>query len=106
MSDTEQNELDNAYDLDKNYELAKGIVGDVLNDKPADAVDKMNDIMMDKVRDTIAAKRIEVAQSLMNPQSEEDSEVEYEDDDATEVDDSDIETETEEEDGEDVQGDL
>lgn len=108
MSDTDNEiETTDAYDLDKNYELAKGIVTDVLGDKPADAMDKMNDIMFDKVRDAIAGKRVEVAQSLLNPEPQPELESEIEDEDTEDeevVDDLETEQETEEED-EDIQGD-
>ncbi len=112
MSDTDI-EIDNAidttdtHDVDKNYELAQGIVSDVLGDKPADAMDKMNDIMLDKVRDAIAGKRVEVAQHLMNPEPQQELESEIEEDETEDevvVDDLETEQETEEED-EDIQGD-
>lgn len=102
MTDNETNDV---YDLDKNYELAKGIVSDILNDKPANAMDKVNDVMLDKVRDVIAGKKVEIAQNLLNPEPQQEVEPEIEDEDEEEyevVDDQ--ETETEEED-EDVQGD-
>jgi len=101
---------DDAFDLDKNYELAKQVVTDFASDKPASAQDKINDIMVDKVRDVIAGKRLEVAQNLMNPEPEPEVEPEIEDEEEIEVDTEDdvetedSETETEEED-EDVQGD-
>lgn len=104
---------DDAFDLDKNYELAKQVVTDFTSDKPASAQDKINDIMVDKVRDVIAGKRLEVAQNLMNPEPEPEVEPEIEDEEDTEeveteseeeVDTEESETETEEED-EDVQGD-
>jgi hypothetical protein len=91
------------YDLDKNYELAKSVVTDFLNDRPASAQDAINDLMTDKVRDVIAGQRVEVASTLMNPEVESESEPEVEPEieyDSTE----DTATETEEED-EDVQGD-
>ena len=89
------------YDLDKNYELAKSVVTDFLNDRPASAQDAINDLMTDKVRDVIAGQRVEVASTLMNPEVESEPEVEPEIEyDSTE----DTATETEEED-EDVQGD-
>ena len=102
---------DDQYDLDKNYELAKSVVTDFLDDKPASAQDAINDLMTDKVRDVIAGQRQEIAQNLMNPEIEAEPEVEPEIEDDSieteteeEVDEVDTDTETEEED-EDVQGD-
>lgn len=100
---------DDQYDLDKNYELAKSVVTDFLDDKPASAQDAINDLMTDKVRDVIAGQRQEIAQNLMNPEVEAELEVEPEIEDDSieteaEVDEVDTDTKTEEED-EDVQGD-
>jgi hypothetical protein len=94
-------ETDDQYDLDNNYELAKSVVTDFLNDKPASAQDAINDLMTDKVRDTIAGQRVEVASSLMDPQVEAEPEVEPE----IEYDSDESDTDTEEEENEDVQGD-
>jgi hypothetical protein len=94
MSDNEF-KTDDQYDLDKNYELAKSVVTDFLNDRPASAQDAINDLMTDKVRDVIAGQRVEVASTLMNPEVESEPEVEPEIEyDSTE----DTATETEEED--------
>lgn len=108
MSDNEI-KTDDQYDLDKNYELAKSVVTDFLDDKPASAQDAINDLMTDKVRDVIAGQRVEIASTLMNPEVEAEPEVEPEIEDDSieteaEVDEVDIDTETEKED-EDVQGD-
>lgn len=100
MSDNEI-KTDDQYDLDKNYELAKSVVTDFLNDKPASAQDAINDLMGDKVRDAIAGQRVEVASSLMDPQVEAEPEVEPE----IEYDSDELDTDTEEEENEDVQGD-
>jgi hypothetical protein len=106
MSDTDidnDNEVNDVYDNERNYELARGVVADVLGDKPANAMDKVNDIMLDKVRDAIAGKRLEVAHNLMDPEPQQELEPEIEDEDEY-VDDLETEQETEEED-ENIQGD-
>jgi hypothetical protein len=122
MEDNETVEVE-VSDNDTNFELAQGIVQNIVADKPADAMDQVNDLMLDKVRDAIAGKRQEVAASLFGePQADDeadvdepeeveleteaDSEVEETDGDVEEFEvvDDESETETEEED-EDVQTD-
>jgi len=118
MSDTDtvNNEVEVGDDVDTNFELANGIVKDVMNNNLSDAGDKVQDAMLDKVRAVIAGEREEIAsQMFAEPQAEVETEVEAEveveleddlDDDVEEVEEiiDDNENETEEED-EDVQTD-
>lgn len=107
MEDNETVEVE-VSDNDTNFELAQGIVNNIIDDKPADAMDQVNDLMLDKVRDAIAGKRQEVAASLFaEPQPETEADVEVEDDIETEAEEDgeveefeivDNESETEEED--------
>ena len=118
MEDNETVEVE-VSDNDSNFDLAQGIVKSIVDDKPADAMDQVNDLMLDKVRDAIAGKRQEVAADLFaEPQPEDEAEVEeteeseedteaeeeIEDGDQEEFEVVDDESETEEED-EDVQTD-
>lgn len=111
MDDNETVEVE-VSDNDSNFDLAQGIVQNIANDKPADAMDQVNDLMLDKARDAIAGKRQEVAADLFGePQQEFEAEVdeteaedEYEDGDEEEFEVVDDESETEEE-NEDVQTD-
>lgn len=70
MSDDENTNEVEVTDTDTNFELAQGIVQNVTSDKPADAMDQVNDLMLNKVRDAIAGKREEIASSLFNTEVE------------------------------------
>lgn len=80
MNDDNVVDTTDTHDVDKNFELAQGIVKDIIDNNPSAAMDKMNDTMMDRVRDAIAGKRQEVAQNLLGTEPQEDEvETEVED---------------------------
>ena len=94
-------------ETDKNYELAKGIVSDVVDQNPLGVKQKVDDLMVDKVRDAIAGHREKIAQSMFGEPEVEEPEIDIEDiedDEQPEESEPEVETETEEED-ENIQGD-
>ena len=91
-------------ETDKNYELAKGIVSDVVDQNPLGVKQKVDDLMVDKVRDAIAGHRETIAQSMFGEPEVEEPEIEIEYDEQPEESEPEVETETEEED-ENIQGD-
>ena len=72
MNDDNVIDTTDTHDVDQNFELAQGIVKDLVDNNPSAAMDKMNDTMLDRVRDAIAGKRQEVAQNLLGTEPQQD----------------------------------
>ena len=97
MNDDNVIDTTDTHDVDQNFELAQGIVKDLVDNNPSAAMDKMNDTMLDRVRDAIAGKRQEVAQNLLGTEPQQDeAETEVEDTETDETTEPEEEGEVEE----------